>query len=244
MLAFGGKQSRQGNLTPRTLNSLSAITAEQAHEAEEEEWEREMRDWRGEDGVCLIFLQYCSTKYFPGFLYVLLPVRCLFGSSLLHSTHIPRKKLRSINKYTMRNRKVHRTHPYHLLSPRMCLPHHLRHLISAATNPLLTVLLEVMYAGSLVRALADSVARVLCKQLWKGMLQLHPQRPVLPVTKKISRKKNNKMKSISMLLRSQTRIHRAPASIRRPPSGVTPRGVCRVTTNGNTLPWQEMALQP
>lgn len=56
MLAFGGKQSRQGNLTPRTLNSLSAITAEQAHEAEEEEWEREMRDWRGEDGVCLISL--------------------------------------------------------------------------------------------------------------------------------------------------------------------------------------------
>lgn len=43
---FTGRQ--QGNLTPRTLNSLSAIAG---HEGEEEDWEREMRDLRGDDEV-------------------------------------------------------------------------------------------------------------------------------------------------------------------------------------------------
>lgn len=45
---YTGTGRQQGNLTPRTMNSLSAIAG---HEGEEEDWEREMRDLRGDDEV-------------------------------------------------------------------------------------------------------------------------------------------------------------------------------------------------
>ncbi|KAI0053885.1 YTH-domain-containing protein [Auriscalpium vulgare] len=44
--AYGQGARQQGNLTPRTLNSLSAIAGQ---EGEEEDWEREMRGLRNED---------------------------------------------------------------------------------------------------------------------------------------------------------------------------------------------------